>query len=111
MEVARRWRHSAAQGGKRSSVVIGSTDRVLLSDKSRRRFESNFGLGSSGADAVRRGILQQCLLQDPGCSLRAKQVIVLASGTVLTLLPWSKLGMAACHVEDRRVDVWALWSS
>ncbi len=110
VEIARRWRQSTAQGSKGSLVIVGSADRVALSDESRRRFESNFGLASSRADAVRRAILQECLRQDAGCTLRAEQVIVLASGPVLTQLPWSKLGMAAGNVEDRRVDVWVLWS-
>lgn len=111
VEITRRWLSRAAQGGKSSLVIVGSADRVPLVDDSLRRFESNFGLASSRADAVKRAILQECLRQDSACSLRADQMIVLASGPVLTHAPWLKHGMGAGYADDRRVDVWALWST
>lgn len=67
-------RKLAVTTGAISAVIAG----VLGADESRRRFASNFGLARSRADAVRRAILQECLPQDPACSLPANQKIVLA---------------------------------
>lgn len=111
VEITRRWRQEAAKGGKGVLVILGTADRVPLSSDARRRFEGNFGLASSRADAVKRAILAECLRQTPDCSLRAEQMIVLASGPVLTQAPWSKFDMATGFADDRRVDVWALWSA
>jgi hypothetical protein len=92
-------------------LVIGSTDRLPISGAKRQQFEANVSLARARAEAVKRALLANC--RDlAGCEMKGEQVIVLVSGPLHTPVqaqspPASKRDG---FPEDRRVDVWAIWT-
>jgi hypothetical protein len=83
-------------------LVVGATDRVPLSAYSRRQYESNFGLARARAEKVKEKIAH-CGVPDPA-------MLALVSGPKNTPEGGGRSKPLTGFPEDRRVDVWALWS-
>jgi hypothetical protein len=84
-------------------LVIGATDRVPLVSAARAQFESNFGLARARAETVKSTLHTEC-------GIAAEQMIALVSGPRKTPALTPAARRERGEGEDRRVDVWALWS-
>ena len=89
--------------------VIGSTDRLPLHEKSRFRFDSNVGLAGARAESVARAISDTAKKLTPQTPLPDDRLVKLVSGPLNT--PRTNEGAETGFPEDRRVDVWILWTA
>jgi hypothetical protein len=93
----------AVAGGKGIIVIIGGTDRVPLSPRAQRRFESNFGLAEARANAARKQILT--------CESQPTAVLLWGAGPQEFLDQPAARGRDSGSPTDRRIDIWAVWQS
>jgi|GEM_PF-6161626 len=111
-QFSRAWLQGHADKRDAVLLVIGATDRLPIRGAASRQFEANAGLAMARAETVKQAIVKRCKEIDPTCQLREDQVIALVSGPRHT----PALDTAAADTrrtgfpEDRRVDVWALWT-
>ncbi len=94
------WKGSVKDRGKGLILLIGATDRVPLTDRSRKRYESNVGLAQARADRVSALIAN-------ACAVPADRLLSLVAGPRNTPAEAQK----ADYGEDRNVDIWVLWNS
>lgn len=93
-------------------LVIGATDRLPIRGAKNHQFEANVGLARARAEAVKRALLARCSQSAP-CILSDDQIISLVSGPKNTPINTEPLDPSRAKIgfaEDRRVDVWALWT-
>jgi hypothetical protein len=109
--IAAAWLKGRSEGKSAVLLVIGATDRLPMGRTIGRQFEANVGLAQARAEQIKQAILAKCRALDATCDIREEQVIALVSG------PRHTPPSAGSHVdppegypEDRRVDVWALWT-
>jgi len=105
------WVTKRKDGTNAVLLVIGATDRLPMSGAKRHQFEANVSLARARAETVKRALLDQCR-RTPKCAMQEDQVVVLVSGPLHT--PTDALAPPAARrdgfPEDRRVDVWAIWT-
>jgi hypothetical protein len=93
-------------------LVIGATDRLPIRGAKNQQFEANAGLARARAEATKHALLDRCRQSTP-CSLSDDQIISLISGpknTPVNSEPLNPTLTTVGFAEDRRVDVWALWT-
>jgi hypothetical protein len=105
------WVTKRKDGTNAVLLVIGATDRLPISGAKRHQFEANVSLARARAEAVKQALIDKCR-STPQCAMKDDQVIVLVSGPLHT--PTDALAPPAARrdgfPEDRRVDVWAIWT-
>jgi hypothetical protein len=100
--VCERWRTQGGTNQRGLVLVVGSTDRVALGRVALVQYESNVGLARARAEQAKIR-LRQCAIPD-------NQILTLVSGPRNTPLRSGTDALAMGFAEDRRVDIWALWS-
>lgn len=102
------WRERLAKGYDGLFLAIGTTDRLPLRAASRTRYDANTGLAQARAAMAARRLLDTCKSADDA-KLKPEQIIQIVSGPRST--PDSASGKTETGFpEDRRVDMWAIWS-
>ncbi len=101
IEICNPWLEGAKRGKDGVMLLIGSTDRVPLSQTGRQRYESNVGLARARAENVRGEIV--------GCGVPSAKLISLVTGPEDTSPLGQRTKASIGRGQDRRVDVWALW--
>jgi flagellar motor protein MotB len=83
--------------------LIGETDRVPLGGAALSQYESNVGLARARDEQVEKRLLQ--------CGIPAERMLAIVSGPRHTPTePDKPSASERGHPEDRRVQVWAIWS-
>jgi hypothetical protein len=99
------WKDSFSSPKSGLVLLIGATDRVPLSPRARKRYESNIGLAQARADAVNTLISKTC-------GIPSEKMLSLVAGPHITPAnPPDSLVSASGFGEDRDVDIWAIWNS
>jgi hypothetical protein len=108
-----RWIAARASGRNGVLMFVGSADRVPLGPESRRQYEANAGVARARAESVRTQMLEQTKGLPESQRIREEAALVLVSGPRRTpALPSNDRASArAGFPEDRRVDVWAFWTT
>jgi hypothetical protein len=105
------WTAKRKDGTNAVLLVIGATDRLPISGAKRRQFDANVSLARARAERVKQALLDKCR-SIAGCAMDKDQLIALVSGPLHT--PSAELSSPASardgFPEDRRVDVWAIWT-
>lgn len=106
------WLDGRKHGRTAVLLVIGATDRLSISGSKGQQFDANFGLARARAEAVKRALIAKCKSVERTCDLNEDQIITLVSGPRQT--PASENSSPSSRrdgfPEDRRVDIWALWT-
>jgi hypothetical protein len=112
LAAAQAWIDSRRAGRDGILIMVGSTDRTRLAEKSRQRFDSNVGLAQSRAEAVKEALIARCKLLSDTCDLRDSLILTLVSGpgTTTELGRDMKISVDG-YPQDRHVDIWAIWSA
>ncbi|WP_425259963.1 hypothetical protein ACPOLB_03745 [Rubrivivax sp. RP6-9] len=114
--MAAAWLKGRVEGKNAVLLIVGATDRLPIAGEKSRQYDANVGLGMARAEAVKRALLDACAEQakqrSQKCDLRDEQIIVLVSGPRNTpeAADTSSRASREGYPEDRRVDVWALWT-
>lgn len=105
------WISKRKTGQRGLLLIVGSTDRVSLGGSGKARFDANVGLAQARAEEVKSQLM--AVIAEKGSQVlpTEDELLVLASGP--------RHSPAICHgcvpargyPEDRRVDIWAIWSS
>lgn len=105
------WVSKRKAGTNAVLLVIGATDRLPISGAKRHQFDANVSLARARAEMVKQALLEKCR-STVQCGMKEEQVIVLVSGPLHT--PTAEFSPPATRrdgfPEDRRVDVWAIWT-
>jgi len=105
------WTTKRKDGTNAVLLVIGSTDRLPISGAKRHQFDANVSLARARAESVKNALIEKCSTTN-GCAMKDDQVVVLVSGPLHT--PTRELSPPATQrdgfPEDRRVDVWVIWT-
>ncbi|MBX3625031.1 MAG: hypothetical protein KF892_08480 [Rhizobacter sp.] len=107
---ATRWLTMRRAGKDGVLLVVGSTDRLPLRGSISQQYDANVGLARARGEAVKNAVVEACKKLEPTCDLKDEQVIVLVSGPVQTPDVADLADMRTGYPQDRRVDVWALWT-
>lgn len=107
------WIRSKKLGQRGLLLVVGAADRLALGKLERERFDANTGLAQARAEEVRRRLIDAISSKDPSAVPGIDEVLVLAAG------PRHSPVIEKCDrcmsregfPDDRRVDVWAIWSA
>jgi hypothetical protein len=98
---------ASADGSHATLLLVGSTDRRPLGGLKRAKFEGNLGLARARAETIKNALLSRCKSKIAACVIDQDRIISLISGPLHTAevtQPQSGYG------EDRRVDIWVLWT-
>lgn len=116
-DMAAAWLAGRADGKNAVLLVIGGADRLPIEGKKgQQQYDDNVGLARARGEAVKRALLDSCRKQaeqrPQKCDLSEDQIIVLVSGPRHTPEAGDTSARASKEgfPEDRRVDVWALWT-
>lgn len=120
--MARLWVDQRRAGKDGVLLIVGATDRLPLRGAKQGRYEANVGLARARAEFVKDRLAArvQELLREAklpaDLGLQPGQVLLLVSGPASTPAVAAALGASAApaqpgHPGDRRVDVWAFWST
>jgi len=111
--IAEKWVRQRRAGKNGVLFIVGATDRVRLGASNQGRYETNVGLARARAEYVRSRVVEASKALSTALAPDESQVLVLVSGPRQT--PERSRTLSAANddgfPDDRRVDVWALWSS
>lgn len=107
------WTQNKKHGQQGLLLIVGATDRLALGKAEKGRFDANIGLAQARAEEVRRSLVGLISTKDVSVVPTQDQVMVLAAG------PRNSPALDKCDAcvgkrgfpEDRRVDIWAIWSA
>ncbi|HZF30869.1 MAG TPA: hypothetical protein VE907_17265 [Gammaproteobacteria bacterium] len=106
--VVQDWKGRPAHSNSDGLVVIGSADRINLSEAARRRMDSNLALARRRADTIKSKLIE-ATKDEPDITniIRDERVVVLVTGPQATL---SRAAAIDCNdpalSADRSVQVW-----
>jgi hypothetical protein len=92
-------------------LIVGSTDRVGLGSSGKARFDANIGLAQARAQEVKTQLMSVVAEKGSQALPTADELLVLASGPAHSPAICPGCSPTQGYPEDRRVDIWAIWSS
>jgi hypothetical protein len=111
--IAEKWVQQRRAGKNGVLLIVGATDRVRLNTSNQGRFETNVGLARARAEYVRSRVVEAAKALSAPHVPEESQILVLVSGPRQTPERARPVSSEADDgfADDRRVDVWALWST
>lgn len=114
MEVGRAadsWIAKRKSGQHGLLLIVGSTDRVRLTQPRKAQFDANIGLAQARAEEVKSQLMSAISKNDSQASPTGDEVLVLASGPRHSPVACSGCTSIPEYPGDRRVDIWVIWSA
>jgi hypothetical protein len=106
------WQQHSAKGQDGVLLIVGASDRLPLRGRLAAQYDANVGLAQARAEQVRKHLLDCINAPYSLHSIKLDRILTLASGPETT--PEGNPRRTAPphgYPGDRRVDVWAFWTS
>ena len=105
------WISKRKTGQRGMLLIVGSTDRVSLRGSGKAQFDANVGLAQARAEEVKSHLMSAIAEKESQVLPTEDELLVLASGPRHSPAICRDCAAARGYPEDRRVDIWAIWSS
>lgn len=106
------WQTHRDRGQDGVLVIVGATDRLPLRAKLAAQYDANAGLARARAERVKRRLLECINSPASRHPIDSRKILTLISGPATTseATEHGQVSLAG-YPDDRRVDVWAFWTS